>query len=131
MSMQDPIADLLTRIRNAQTALLQEISLSSSKLKVAIAQVLKDEGFIRDFRVTNEDPNKPMLVIALKYHNNKPVIDRVKRVSRPGLRVYKPVAELDRVSGFGIRVLSTSKGVMTDSQARKLGVGGEVLCEVA
>jgi len=131
VSMQDPISDLLTRIRNAQSALIREISLSASKLKVAIASVLKEAGFIRDFRVTTEEPGKPILIIALKYHNNKAVIDRIKRISRPGLRTYKAAAELDRVSGFGIRVLSTSQGVMTDSQARQLGIGGEVLCEVA
>ena len=132
MSMQDPISDLLTRIRNAQNALIREISVSASKLKIAIAKVLKEEGYIRDYRITNEHPSKPMLEIALKYdNNNKPVIDKIKRISRPGLRIYKPTAELDRVSGFGIQVISTSQGVMTDSQARKLGIGGEILCEVA
>lgn len=130
MSMQDPIADMLTRIRNAQMANMRDLSMSASKIKEAIAKVLKEEGYIRDYRVSEED-GKPVLSIALKYHNGEAVIARLQRVSRPGLRVYKGKDELDRVSGFGIRVLSTSQGVMTDQQARKLGIGGEVICEVA
>ncbi len=130
MSMQDPIADMLTRIRNAQMANMRDLSMSASKIKEAIAKVLKEEGYIRDYRISEED-GKPILSIALKYHNGEAVIARLKRVSRPGLRVYKGKDELEHVSGFGIRVLSTSQGVMTDQQARKLGIGGEVICEVA
>ena len=129
MSMQDPIANMLTMIRNAQQVNKPDVTMASSKLKVAIAGILKEEGFIHDFRVT-EEANKPVLNIALRYFEGKPVIEKIKRVSRPGLRVYKGYQDLDRVSGYGIRVLSTSKGVMSDSAARKLQIGGEVLCEV-
>ena len=131
MSMTDPIADLLTRIRNAQTARKQEVSMASSKVKMAIAAVLKDEGYVADFRVGNEG-GKALLTIALKYFEGKPVIDRLERVSRPGLRIYRGKDELPKVlGGMGTVIVSTPKGVMTDKQARSIGQGGEVLCIVA
>lgn len=130
MSMTDPIADLLTRIRNAQAASKTEVSAPSSKLKVSIAKVLKDEGFISDFAVTTG--GKPQLSIRLKYHGGQPVIDTLRRVSRPGLRVYKNKDELPQVrDGLGIAIVSTSQGVMTDRAARKAGQGGEILCYVS
>lgn len=131
MSMQDPIADLLTRIRNAQQAHKKEVSMVHSKLKAAIAHVLKQEGYIYDYRVTEQEGNKSTLHIALKYYEGQPVIELIKRISRPGLRVYKKCDQLEKVSRYGIRVLSTSKGVMSDRQARNEKVGGEVLAEVA
>ena len=131
MSMTDPIADLLTRIRNAQAASKTEVSAPSSKLKVAIAKVLKDEGFISDYAVS-EAGVKSQLNIRLKYHGGQPVIDTLKRVSRPGLRVYKNKDELPQVlDGLGIAIVSTSQGVMTDRAARKAGQGGEILCYVS
>ena len=131
MSMTDPIADLLTRIRNAQQARKQEVSMASSKVKMAIAAVLKDEGYVADFRVENES-GKSLLTIALKYFEGKPVIDRLERVSRPGLRIYRGKDELPKVlGGMGTVIVSTPKGVMTDKQARSIGQGGEVLCIVA
>jgi small subunit ribosomal protein S8 len=131
MSMTDPIADLLTRIRNAQQARKQEVSMASSKVKMAIAAVLKDEGYVADFRVDNES-GKTLLTIALKYFEGKPVIDRLERVSRPGLRIYRGKDELPKVlGGMGTVIVSTPKGVMTDKQARSIGQGGEVLCIVA
>ena len=131
MSMTDPIADLLTRIRNAQTARKSEVSMSSSKVKTAIARVLKDEGYVEDFRLDNEG-GKPTLTIGLKYYEGKPVIDRLERVSRPGLRIYRGKDELPKVlGGMGTVIVSTPKGVMTDKQARSIGQGGEVLCIVA
>jgi small subunit ribosomal protein S8 len=131
MSMTDPIADLLTRIRNAQQARKQEVSMASSKVKTAIAAVLKDEGYVADFRVDNES-GKTLLTIALKYFEGKPVIDRLERVSRPGLRIYRGKDELPKVlGGMGTVIVSTPKGVMTDKQARSIGQGGEVLCIVA
>ncbi|HEU4627839.1 MAG TPA: 30S ribosomal protein S8 [Steroidobacteraceae bacterium] len=131
MSMTDPIADLLTRIRNAQQARKQEVSMASSKVKLAIARVLKDEGYVADFRVANEG-GKAVLTIALKYFEGKPVIDRLERVSRPGLRIYRGKDELPKVlGGMGTVIVSTPKGVMTDKQARSIGQGGEVLCIVA
>ena len=130
MSMTDPIADLLTRIRNAQAASKTEVSAPSSKLKVAIATVLKDEGYISDFAVSTGE--KPSLNIRLKYHGGQPVIDTLRRVSRPGLRVYKNKDELPQVlDGLGIAIVSTSQGVMTDRAARKAGQGGEILCYVS
>jgi len=130
MSMTDPIADMLTRIRNALSAGKVEVSMPQSKQKQAIAQVLKDEGFINDFSVAEND-GKPTLVIKLKYYEGKPVIDRIKRVSRPGLRIYKGSKELPRVmGGLGIAIISTSAGLMSDRAARKAGHGGEVLCYV-
>ena len=131
MSMTDPIADLLTRIRNGQTSGKPEIKLPTSKLKLAIAQVLKDEGYIEDFS-SDENDGKPTLAIQLKYYQGRPVIDRLERVSRPGLRVYKGKDELPTIlCGLGIAIVSTSKGVMTDRQARAAGHGGEVLCFVS
>ena len=131
MSMTDPIADLLTRIRNAQTARKSEVSMSSSKVKTAIARVLKDEGYVEDFRLGTED-GKTTLTIGLKYYEGRPVIDRLERVSRPGLRIYRGKDELPKVlGGMGTVIVSTPKGVMTDKQARSIGQGGEVLCIVA
>jgi len=129
MSMQDPLADMLTRIRNAQMAEKSVVSMPSSKLKVAVAQVLKSEGYIADFKVSSEA--KPSLSIDLKYFEGKPVIEELKRASRPGLRQYKPVDQLPKVrGGLGVSIVSTNKGVMTDKAARAAGVGGEVLCTV-
>ena len=131
MSMSDPIADMLTRIRNAQSSEKLEVAMPSSKLKTAIARVLKDEGYIEDFLVRDE-AGKAQLSIALKYYAGKPVIDRIERISRPGLRIYKGKEDIPRVmNGLGVAILSTSKGVMTDRKARATGVGGEVLCVVA
>lgn len=130
MSMHDPISDMLTRIRNAQRAGKTIVQMPSSKLKKAIASVLKDEGYIENFIVSTDD--KPLLVIELKYYSGRPVIEQIKRVSRPGLRVYKASAAIPTVmNGLGIAILSTSKGVMTDRKARSEGVGGELLCIVA
>ena len=132
MSMSDPIADPLTRIRNAQMVAKQTVSVPSSKVKVAIAQVLKDEGYISDLRVNNIENNKAEIEIVLKYFEGKPVIERLTRVSRSGLRQYRGKADLPKVlDGLGVAIISTSKGIMTDSQARQQGVGGEVLCFVA
>ena len=129
MSMQDPLADMLTRIRNAQMAEKAVVSMPSSKLKAAVAKVLKDEGYIADFQVSAE--SKPSLSIELKYFEGKPVIEEVKRISRPGLRQYKSVDQLPKVrGGLGVSIVSTNKGVMTDRAARAAGVGGEVLCTV-
>lgn len=131
MSMTDPIADLLTRIRNGQTAGKTEVTMGASKLKAAIAKVLRDEGYVADFRVSN-DTGKPTLVIGLKYYEGRPVIDRLERVSRPGLRIYRGKDELPKVlGGMGTVIVSTPQGVMTDKQARSIGQGGEVLCIVA
>lgn len=131
MSMTDPIADMLTRIRNGLAAAKAEVAMPSSKLKKSIAQVLKDEGYISDFSVQDID-GKPVMKVALKYYEGKPVIDRLERVSRPGLRIYKPKTDLPKVlGGLGIAIVSTSAGVMTDRAARKAGHGGEVLCIVA
>ena len=131
MSMTDPIADLLTRIRNAQTARKTEVTMASSKVKTAIVRVLKDEGYVEDFRLDNEG-GKPTLTIGLKYYEGRPVIDRIERVSRPGLRIYRGKDELPKVlNGLGTVIVSTPKGVMTDKQARSIGQGGEVLCIVA
>ncbi|MBG4379888.1 30S ribosomal protein S8 [Pseudomonas aeruginosa] len=129
MSMQDPLADMLTRIRNAQMAEKTVVSIPSSKLKAAVAKVLKDEGYIADFQISSEV--KPQLSIELKYFEGKPVIEEVKRISRPGLRQYKSVEQLPKVrGGLGVSIVSTNKGVMTDRAARAAGVGGEVLCTV-
>ena len=131
MSMSDPIADLLTRIRNAQMVAKRTVSVPSSKVKVAIAQVLKDEGYIDGFEVKSEG-GKSELQIALKYYAGRPVIERIERVSRPGLRVYKGSKTLPQVmNGLGVAIVTTPKGVMTDRKARAAGVGGEVLCYVA
>lgn len=129
MSMQDPIADMLTRIRNAQQVGKLNVTMPASKLKQNIARVLKEEGFIGDFKTEGE--TKPELTIELKYHRGKPVIVEIARASRPGLRAYAGKAKLPEVrGGLGIAVMSTSKGVMTDRAARAQGVGGEVLCTV-
>jgi len=131
MSMHDPIADMLTRIRNAQRADKPSVSMPSSKLKVAIANVLKDEGYIENFAVREND-KKPVLDVELKYYAGRPVIERLERVSRPGLRIYKGSSEIPAVmNGLGVAIVSTSKGVMTDRKARAQGVGGELLCIVA
>ena len=129
MSMQDPLADMLTRIRNAQMAEKSVVSMPSSTLKVAVAKVLKDEGYIADFQISSEI--KPLLSIELKYFEGRPVIEEVKRVSRPGLRQYKSSDDLPKVrGGLGVSIVSTNKGVMTDRAARAAGIGGEVLCTV-
>ena len=129
MSMQDPLADMLTRIRNAQMAEKSVVSMPSSTLKVAVAKVLKDEGYIADYQISSEI--KPLLSIELKYFEGRPVIEEVKRVSRPGLRQYKSSEDLPKVrGGLGVSIVSTNKGVMTDRAARAAGVGGEVLAFV-
>jgi small subunit ribosomal protein S8 len=131
MSMSDPIADMLTRIRNAQMVEKAVVQVPSSKVKVAIAQVLKDEGYIEEFAVRGEAA-KPELELQLKYYAGRPVIERIERVSKPGLRIYKGAEDLPRVmNGLGVAIVSTSSGVMTDRKARAQGVGGEVLCVVA
>ena len=131
MAMSDTIADMLTRIRNAQQAKKFEVQMPASKVKGEVARVLKEEGYIGDYAVKEVD-GKPVLSIKLKYYEGKPVIDSIKRVSRPGLRVYKGRTELPKVNGgYGIAIVSTSKGVMTDRAARSAGVGGEVICFVA
>jgi len=131
MSMSDPIADMLSRIRNGQMVGHVDVKMPASKLKAAIAQVLKDEGYIEDYAV-REDGTKSELRIGLKYYAGRPVIERLERVSKPGLRVYKGRRDIPRVmNGLGVAILSTSHGVMTDRKARGLGVGGEVLCIVA
>ena len=130
MSMSDPIADMLTRIRNAQLAEKTSVAVPSSKVKVSIAKVLKDEGYIEDFAVRSND-GKAVLEIGLKYYAGKPVIEKIERVSRPGLRVYKGREGIEPVmNGLGVAIVSTSRGVMTDRRARETGVGGEVLCIV-
>jgi small subunit ribosomal protein S8 len=131
MSMSDPIADMLTRIRNAQAVEKVSVKMPSSKVQVAIAQVLKDEGYIEEFAVRGEAA-KPELELQLKYYAGRPVIERIERVSKPGLRIYKGAEDLPRVmNGLGVAIVSTSSGVMTDRKARAQGVGGEVLCVVA
>jgi len=131
MSMTDPIADFLTRIRNGQAAGKAEVSVASSKLKVAIARVLKDEGYVEDYAV-REDGGKATLVVALKYFQGRPVIERLERYSRPGLRRYSGKDGLPKVlGGLGVAIVSTPRGVMTDREARRAGQGGEVLCVVA
>lgn len=131
MSMSDPIADMLTRVRNAQQVHKTSVSMPSSKLKVAIAAVLKDEGYIESYSIGGEQA-KPVLEIELKYYAGRPVIERIERVSRPGLRIYKGRTTLPQVmNGLGVAIISTPRGVMTDRKARATGVGGEVLCYVA
>lgn len=131
MSMSDPIADMLTRIRNAQMVEKNVVNVPSSKIKVAIAQVLKDEGYIDGFQVKNAE-GKAELEIALKYYAGSPVIQRIERVSRPGLRAYKGCHAIPRVmNGLGVAIVTTPQGVMTDRKARSIGIGGEVLCVVA
>jgi len=129
--MSDPISDMLTRIRNAQTAEKVSVVMPSSKLKVAIAVVLKDEGYIESYVVSNVD-GKNVLEVGLKYYAGHPVIEKIERISRPGLRVYRGRDKIPRVmDGLGVAIVSTSKGVMTDRKARAGGIGGEVLCVVA
>ena len=130
MGMQDPIADMFTRIRNGQMAAKVAVSMPSSKQRVAIAAVLKEEGYVTDYAVTGEV--KPVLEVTLKYFEGKQVIDTIERVSRPGLRIYKKKDELPKVmGGLGVAIVSTSKGVMTDRAARKAGMGGEIIGYVA
>ena len=131
MAMSDPIADMLTRIRNAQLAEKASVSMPSSKVKVAIAAVLKEEGYVEKFTV-NPGEGKPVLDIELKYYAGRPVIERIERISKPGLRTYKGCEDIPRVmNGLGVAIVSTPKGVMTDRKARASKVGGEVLCIVA
>lgn len=130
MSMQDPIADMLTRIRNGQMAKHESVSMPSSKMKVSVAKVLEDEGYIKSFSV--EEGVQPLLTVQLKYFEGKPVIEKIERVSRPGLRIYKATQELPKVmGGLGVAIVSTNKGVMSDRAARAANVGGEVLCYVS
>lgn len=132
MAMSDPIADMLTRIRNAQMAEKAAVAMPASKVKAAIAAVLKEEGYVEDFAVKTAEGNKATLEIALKYYAGRPVIERIERVSKPGLRIYKGSEDIPRVmNGLGIAIVSTPKGVMTDRKARASNVGGEVLCFVA
>ncbi len=132
MSMQDPIADLLTRIRNAQQAKHREVSLPASSYKARIAEVLKSEGYIEDYTVSEAEGGKATLTIRLKYYQGRAVIESIRRVSRPGLRIYKRKDELPRVrGGYGIAIISTSQGLMSDRAARASGHGGEVVCEVS
>ncbi|KTD19180.1 30S ribosomal protein S8 [Legionella lansingensis] len=131
MSMHDPVADMLTRIRNGQQAKHQSVTLNSSKLKEEIARVLKEEGYILDYSVQSLENNLKSITLQLKYYHGRPVIERILRISRPGLRVYKSFKDLPSIPGFGIAILSTSKGVMSHVAAKRQGVGGEVLCEVA
>jgi len=130
MSMNDPIADMLTRIRNAQSSRKAEVRMPSAKFKAAIAQVLKDEGYIEGFEVVGD--KKPELVVALRYFEGKPVIESIKRISRPGSRMFRNAGELpDVLGGLGVAVISTSRGVMADREARRQNVGGEVVCFVS
>lgn len=131
MSMSDPIADMLTRIRNGLSASKRQIAMPASKVKQAIAAVLKDEGYISDFAVETGDNNKSELVIALKYYQGQPVIEEIDRISKPGRRVYKNAADIPLVrGGLGVAIVSTSKGIMTGKAARNAGTGGEVVCTV-
>ncbi|HEY9398048.1 MAG TPA: 30S ribosomal protein S8 [Burkholderiales bacterium] len=131
MSMTDPISDMLTRIRNAQASGKTTVAMPASKLKSAIAQVLKDEGYVDGF-VVRPNEGKPVMEVSLKYYAGSPVIEKIERVSRPGLRIYRGAQEIPKVmNGLGVAIVSTSQGVMTDRKARATGVGGEVLCIVA
>jgi small subunit ribosomal protein S8 len=131
MSMSDPIADMLTRIRNAQMSEKVSVAMPASKVKAAIAKVLKDEGYIDDFAIRPLD-GKPVLEVGLKYYAGRPVIEKLERISRPGLRQYSKPADFKRViNGLGVAIVSTSKGVMTDKQAKTENVGGEVLCYIS
>jgi len=132
MSMSDPIADMLTRIRNAQRVEKNEVAMPSSKLKVAIAEVLRDEGYIEGYQVASGEAAHAELRIGLKYYAGRPVIERLERVSKPGLRIYRGRNDLPQVmNGLGVAIVSTPRGVMTDRKARNQGVGGEILCYVA
>jgi small subunit ribosomal protein S8 len=129
--MHDPVADMLTRIRNGQQAKHQQVTLVSSKLKEEIARVLKEEGYIDSYFVESLENNLKSITLKLKYYHGRPVIELIKRISRPGLRVYKSYKDLSSIPGFGVAILSTSKGIMTHISAKSNGVGGEVICEVA
>lgn len=130
MSMQDPVSDMLTRIRNAQSSAKARVSMPASRVKVAIAEVLKSEGYIAEF--STDEASRPTLTLELKYFDGSPVIESIKRVSRPGLRIYRSASELPRVTGgLGIAIVSTSRGLMTDRAARSQNIGGEVLCTVS
>jgi small subunit ribosomal protein S8 len=129
--MQDPIADMLTRIRNGQMAKHRTITLDSSKFKEEIARVLKEEGYISDYKVSTNEKNFKELTITLKYYHGRPVIERISKISRSGLRVYKSFRGMRPIPGFGIAIVSTSKGVMTHIAAKAKSVGGEIICEVA
>jgi len=130
MSMQDTMADMLTRIRNAQMAEKVQVEIPASKAKEAVAKVLKEEGFIADYKIS--DDKKPVMTVELKYFESSPVIDTIKRVSRPGLRVYKAAGEIPKVKGgLGIMIVSTNQGIISDRAARKANVGGELICEVS
>jgi small subunit ribosomal protein S8 len=132
MTMTDPIADMLTRIRNGHKTKTESVLMPSSKIKINIARVLAEEGYINGYQEEDGENNKKNLLINLKYYEGRPVIEKIERVSRPGLRIYKPTNELPKVmGGLGILILSTSKGVMSDRQAKKQGQGGEILCVVA
>ena len=132
MSMTDPIADMLTRIRNGHNVSLKSVSMPSSTLKEAIARVLKDEGYVADFEVADQPGNKRELTVLLKYFDGKPVIEKIQKVSKPGLRIYRGKNDLPKVmNGLGVAIVSTSEGVMTDRAARAKGYGGEVICIVA
>lgn len=131
MSMHDPVADMLTRIRNGQQAKHQQVTLVSSKFKEEIARVLKEEGYIDDFNIESLENNLKTMTIRLKYYHGKPVIELIRRISKPGLRVYKSCKDLTSIPGFGVAILSTSKGIMTHVSAKVNGIGGEVICEVA
>lgn len=131
MTMTDPISDMLCRMRNAQMGLKESVSMPSSKQKVAIARVLKDEGYINDFKIEGEAV-KPVLTISLRYYEGRPVISQLRRVSKPGLRVYRGKDDVPKVlNGLGVAIISTSKGIMSDRQARLIGSGGEVICYIA
>ena len=131
MTMTDPISDLLCRIRNAQMGMKEAVSMPSSQQKVAIAKVLKEEGYINDFSVEG-DAKKPVLTIVLKYYEGRPVISQLRRISKPGLRIYRKKGDLPKVqNGLGVAIISTSKGIMSDRQARQMGTGGEVVCYIA
>lgn len=131
MTMQDPMADMLTRIRNAQQAGIREVVMPSSKLKVSVCQVLEEEGFIESHAVAQGEGGKASLAVQLRYHNGRPVIEEIKRMSRPGLRQYKAKDDIPQIKGgLGVVILSTNKGVMTDRAARAAGVGGELICSV-
>ncbi len=132
MSLQDPIADMLTQIRNGQMAKKEAVTMPASNVKIAILKVLEEEGYIASFQMMEEEARKPKLVVHLKYFKERPVIEMIRRVSRPGLRVYKRKDELPKImGGLGVAILSTSKGVMSDKRARNEGQGGEILCVVA
>lgn len=132
MSMTDPIADMLTRIRNGQNVSLESVSMPSSRLKEAIAKVLQDEGYIAGYEISEQPGNKRDLIVSLKYFDGKPVIEKIQKVSKPGLRIYRGKNDLPTVmGGLGVAIVSTSEGVMSDRSARAKGFGGEVLCIVA